>query len=210
MYDSNALLTLAPWLHHRVSASRFVPDLPMDRAVIERLVLQATRAPSAFNLQNWHFVAVRDAAAKARLRAVAYGQQKITDASVVFVICGVTGEHEQVAQRLAPSVADGSLPADVAATWAGWASKAHAHDPVLQRDEAVRSASLAAMTLMLAAQAEGHASCAMSGFDPTGVAREFGLQAAQLPVMLVAVGQAASLDERQKARRPVADVLRIV
>ncbi|AHY09918.1 nitroreductase family protein [Serratia plymuthica] len=40
------------------------------------------------------------------------------------------------------------------------------NDLILQRDEVVRSASLAAMTLMLAAQGMGLGSCPMVGFNP--------------------------------------------
>ena len=79
-------------------------------------------------------------------------------------------------------------------------------DAQLQRDEAVRSASLAAMTLMLAAEGMGLASAPMGGFDAAGVASAFGLQADELPVMLVAVGRAAEV-AAPKPRRPVAEVL---
>ena len=46
----------------------------------------------------------------------------------------------------------------------------------------------------------------MGGFDAAGVASAFGLQADELPVMLVAVGRAAEV-AAPKPRRPVAEVL---
>jgi len=84
----------------------------------------------------------------------------------------------------------------------------YAGNTQLQRDEAVRSASLAAMTLMIAAQAKGLASGPMIGFDPEGVRKEFNLAADEVPVMLLPVGRAAPGNWARKPRFPVGDVLR--
>lgn len=71
------------------------------------------------------------------------------------------------------------------------AQSSYGGDAQLQRDEAGRSASLAAMTLMLAAQGMGLVSGAMGGFDTPGVVQAFGLAPHELPVMLVSVGYPA-------------------
>lgn len=91
--------------------------------------------------------------------------------------------------------------------WVAQAASAHAEDMVLQRDEAVRSASLAAMTLMLAAQGIGLGSCAMVGFDAMRLSQEFGLASTDLPVILVTVGYAAEGNWPQKPRKPVPEVV---
>ncbi|HWV08610.1 MAG TPA: nitroreductase family protein, partial [Pseudomonas sp.] len=54
----------------------------IDEQQIHELVRLATLAPTAFNLQNWRFIAVRTPEAKARLRAVAWDQAKVTEAAV--------------------------------------------------------------------------------------------------------------------------------
>jgi nitroreductase len=54
-------------------ASKSIPD---DE--IRELVRLATFSPTAFHLQNWRFIAVRSPEAKARLRAVAADQPKVT------------------------------------------------------------------------------------------------------------------------------------
>lgn len=81
-------------------------------------------------------------------------------------------------------------------------------DERAQRDEALRSASLAGMTMILAAEGMGLSSCAMTGFDAEAVHAAFGLGADEVPVMLVAVGHAAQGNWPQKPRRPLDDVLR--
>ena len=85
----------------------------------------------------------------------------------------------------------------------------HRDNPQLRRDEAFRSASLAAMLLMLAAQDRGLASGALSGFDADGVAEEFNLGDQLVPVMLITIGHPAATPRPGKLRRPVHKILEI-
>src|SRR5580698_10591890 len=64
-------------------ASKSIPD---DK--IRELVRLATFSPTSFHLQNWRFIAVRSPEAKARLRAVAADQPKVTEAAVTFIMVG--------------------------------------------------------------------------------------------------------------------------
>lgn len=192
----------------RVSANHFDPAAPISDAQVAELVRLATLAPSAFNVQNWQFVAVRSQEAREKLRELSFGQQKVVDAPVTFIISGTLRAHDQVAASLQPAVAQGILLQPVVDSWARMAQDAMAGDERAQRDEALRSASLAAMTLILAAEGMGLSSCAMTGFDAPAVHAAFGLHAAEVPVMLVAVGYAAQGNWPQKPRRPLGDVLR--
>lgn len=194
----------------RISVNSFQPGRPLDDATIASLVDLATKAPSAYNLQNWRFVVARSPEAKARLQAAAYGQQKIADASAAFLVCGTLEAHTQLASALASSVQAGFMPQAMAEAWQSQAHRSHAGNGTLQRDEAVRSASLAGMTLMLAAESMGLGSCAMSGFDAAQVAQALGLASTELPVLIVVVGHPEPGNWPQKPRKPVADVLTIV
>jgi nitroreductase len=202
--------TIASLIESRASVNNFDAGRALTDGQITELVRLATLAPSAYNFQNWKFIAVRAQAAKERLKEVAYNQQKVADAAVTFIICGTLGAHEGLPRALQPSVDAGILAQSVADSWVAMASGAHPGNPQLQRDEAIRSASLAAMTLMLAAEGMGLASCPMSGFDADGVARAFKLGANEVPVMLVTVGHAAQDNWPPKRRRPVREVLELV
>lgn len=194
----------------RTSVNHFQPDRPLEDGVIESLIRQATKAPSAYNLQNWRFIAVRSPAAKSRLKSAAYGQQKIVDASVAFIICGTLQAYSQLASALQPSVDRKIMESHIVDGWVAQATATHTSNPILQRDEVVRSAALAAMTLMLAAQGMGLGSCAMSGFDAQQVSRAFDLDATELPVMIVTVGYAADDNWPQKPRKALTEVFSIV
>jgi nitroreductase len=94
--------------------------------------------------------------------------------------------------------------------WVGAAEGMYKENPQLQRDEAIRSGSLAAMTLMLAAKGQGLVSTPMIGFDQSAVAKEFGLSDLEIPVMLVTVGYPGATNWPQKPRKAVNDVLQFV
>lgn len=194
-------------IESRVSVNYYDPERTLSDAVVKELVRLATLAPSAYNLQNWKLVAVRTPQARLRLKELAFGQQKVADAPLTFIICGTLQAHRGLADALRPSVDAGVLQQPLVDTWVRSATESHEGNAQLQRDEAMRSASLAAMTLMLAAEAMGLATCPMGGFDGAGVAREFGLDELDVPVMLVTVGYAAGENWASKPRKPLEQVL---
>ncbi|RKP50494.1 nitroreductase family protein [Trinickia fusca] len=195
-------------IEKRISANHFDTSRPISDEQIHELARLASLAPSAYNFQNRTLIAVRDREAKERLKAAAYGQQKVVDAAVTFIVVGTLNAHRQLPTMLKPSVDQGILTQDIFDTWVGMASGSHEGNAQLQRDEAFRSASLAGMTLMLAAEAMGLATGPMSGFDPQAVSEAFGLTANEVPVMLIAAGYAAQGNWPQKPRKPLAEFLR--
>lgn len=171
---------------------------------IKELVEYAAESPSSFNIQHWRFIAVTEKEAKERLKAVAYNQPKVADAAVTFIVLGDLRGHEKLEQIYSPLV-DSMGQEKVNAT-IGMAKGMYANEQNA-RDEAIRSASLAAMTLMLAAEAKGLVSGPMIGFDPEGVKREFGISDRYVPVMLIAVGYEALGNFPRKPRLKVDEVL---
>lgn len=195
-------------IEQRVSANLFDASHALTNAEIRELTRLATRAPTAYNLQNWRFIAVQAPETKARLRSLAHGQAKVADAAVTFIVCGGLPDHAFIPERLDPFVEAGFMSADMALGWQKGA-RAHYADPQTARDEAVRSATFGAATLIFAAEALGLVSGPMVGFDVEGVTRDFALMPNEVPVLLVAVGRAAPGNWPQKPRRPLAEVLEI-
>ncbi len=195
-------------IQRRVSANHFDASHTLADAEIEALVHLATRAPTAYNLQNWRFIAVRAPNAKARLRELAYGQAKVSDAAVTFIVCGQLPDHTTLFERLRPFVETGFMPQAMAAGWQDDVRAKYAN-PKTARDEAIRSATLGAATLIYAAEAMQFVSGPMVGFDADAVACEFGLTQGEVPVMLLPVGRAAPGNWPQKPRRPLPEVLQI-
>jgi len=194
----------------RTSINRFDASHTIDDATLCELVRYASEAPSAYNFQNWRFIAVRTPAQKARLCEMAYGQKKVQESSVTFIVCGRLRPHLGLHDALQPFMAAGHIDAKALGATVDSATRGYADDPQMQRDEAIRSASLAAMTLMLAAQALDLVSGPMIGFDAGQVHAGFGLDADEIPALLVTVGRPAPGNWPRKPRRPASDVLAIV
>jgi nitroreductase len=169
------------------------------RAIFENVVL----TPSSFNLQHWRFVVVRDPQAKAKLRKAAFNQEQVEAASAVIVVVGKLNAYEDAPAIYADTpkkMRDMILP---------MIRGAYAKNPHAQREEAVRSASLAAMTLMYAAYDMGYATGPMIGFDPEAVSELVGLDEHHFPVMLVVIGKQLGEPHPRAQRFPVSEVVRL-
>jgi nitroreductase len=202
--------TITEIIKSRISANNYDSERTLSDQEISNLTDLATHAPSAFNLQNWRFIAVRSSEAKARLLPLAYSQQKVMDAAVTFIVCGTLNPHESLPSSLKPTLDKGIIDQAIYDMWVGAANGMYKNNPQLQRDEAIRSGSLAAMTLMLAAKGQGLASTPMIGFDAAAVSEAFNLAASEVPVMLVTVGYPGTANWPQKPRKAVHDVLELV
>ncbi|MQQ33216.1 nitroreductase family protein [Pseudomonas sp. SZ57] len=201
---------IADLIKSRISANNYDTERKLSDQAITDLIDLATHAPSAFNLQNWRFVAIRSEEAKARLLPLAYGQKKVVDSAVTFIVCGTLNPHQTIAASLKPSMDAGVIDKAIYDMWVGAVQGMYAENPQLQRDEAIRSGSLAAMTLMLAAKGQGLDSTPMIGFDPAAVAEAFNLSATEIPVMLVTVGYPGESNWPQKPRKAVREVLEFI
>lgn len=63
-------------------------DIPIHSADLEKIIRAGLAAPSSYNLQPWRFVVVREREQKKKLRAAAFHQAKVEEASTVIVACG--------------------------------------------------------------------------------------------------------------------------
>src|SRR5690606_13802818 len=183
--------TIRTLIESRVSLNYYDPDRPVSEAQIKELVRLATLAPSAYNLQNWKFIVVQSSEAKQRLKTVAYGQQKIEAAPVTFIVCGLLEAHRQLPLALRPAVDAGIIAPSVSDAWVAAAARSDDGNAVPQMDEASRSASLAAITLMLAAEGMRLGSATMGGCDRVALSRASPPSHAEVPVMLTTIGSPA-------------------
>lgn len=187
----------------RRSIKSYDPEREISDAELEDLFEHAILSPSSFNLQHWAFVAVRDPELKKKLRAASWDQEQVETCSVAVLVCGNVEAHRdapEIYQDAPPEVRDRILPM-IEGFYEG--------NDQLKRDEAVRSASLAAMTLMYAAKDRGFDTGPMIGFDPDTVSDLLHLGPNYVPVMLVALGHAQGSPRPRDYRRPVEEVVKM-
>lgn len=161
------------------------PEHRMNEAEIEKLMSLAMLSPTAFNIQHWRFVLVRDVGLRSDIRRVAWDQAQVTDASLLVVLCADTRSWEKDTARYwhnaAQPVQDFMVPA---------INQYYARRVQVQRDEAMRSCGIAAMTLMLAARGMGYDSCPMDGFDFDAVGKLINLPHDHVITMMTVIGKA--------------------
>lgn len=178
----------------RRSVKKYDPSHSIGDEELKTLFEKVSLSPSSFNLQHWRFVVVRDKELKSRLRKAAYDQEQVETASAVVVVAAKLNAHEDAEQIYADA------PDSVKQSMIPMIKGFYANKPQLQRDEAIRSASLAAMTLMYAAFDMGYATGPMIGFDPDAVAKLVALDNGHIPVMLIVLGKQVG-DMRPRAMR---------
>jgi nitroreductase len=195
-------------LNERTSAEHFDSTTPISVQEIKELISEACQAPSAFNIQHWRFIAVTDERIRQRLKetTIAPNQERVTNAPLIFLILGDLNGHRRLEGILDESVQAGLLPREVADLWLTMANVMYRADPRLARDEAIRSGSLAAMTLMLAAGNRGYVSCPI-GFNSVQVMEILSISDHYVPVMMLTVGRPASGNTTRRPRLPVDQVL---
>ena len=171
-------------IEKRRAVKQFDPEVRLteeEESLLSKLVLLS---PTAFNIQNWRFVVVRDPALRQQVRAAAWDQAQVTEASLLVVLCADLKSWEKRPERYWANVDQGTRDVMVPMIDAYYRDK----DQV-QRDEAMRSCGLAGQTLMLAAKAMGYDSCPMDGFDFDAVGKLINLPADHVISFMVAIGK---------------------
>ncbi|WP_133796688.1 nitroreductase family protein [Prosthecobacter fusiformis] len=168
----------------RRAIKHYDPTHLISEEETRQLLQAAMQAPTAFNIQHWRFVTVTDPELRKQIRAVAWDQAQVTDASLLVILCADLSAWKKDAARYwkdAPQpVQDILLPA---------IDGYYKDRPQVQRDECMRSTGLAGMTLMLAAKAMGYDSCPMDGFDFDAVAQLIKLPEDHIISFMVAIGK---------------------
>ncbi|MFP4638968.1 MAG: nitroreductase family protein [Guyparkeria sp.] len=173
-------------IESRRSVKAFDPDHRLSEAEQNRLIELAMKSPTAFNLQHWRFVVVRDPERRQQIRELAWDQAQVTDASMLVILCGRRDVWRHDAERVWRDA-----PPDVREMMAGAIDAYYRDRPEVERDEVMRSCGIAGQTLMLAAREMGLDSCPMDGFDFEAVGRLINLPEDHLISFMVAIGRKA-------------------
>lgn len=168
----------------RRSIKQFDPEHEMTEGEIKKLMSLTLLSPTAFNIQHWRFVLVRDPSLRAAIRAASWMQPQITDASLLILVCADTRAWDKQPERYWRH-----LPADVREGILEAMNGYYDGREQVQRDEAIRSCGIAAQTLMLAAKSMGYDSCPMDLADLDQVAQLINLPDDHLIALFVAIGK---------------------
>ena len=168
----------------RRSVKHFDPDHVMTESEINELMQYAILSPTAFNIQHWRFVRVQDNDKRQQIQDASWGQVQVTESSLLLVLCADLNAWEKQPERYwreAPEEVQGYLLPAI--------ENYYTNHHQAQRDECIRSTSIAAMNIMLMAKGMGYDSCPMDGFDFDKVAKIINLPHDHIITMMITIGK---------------------
>ena len=198
------VLTVREAAEQRRSIRDFAPG-PIPREELEEILDVVRRAPSAFNLQPWRFVAVESPEVKERLAAAASNQRQVRSAPVVLVL--YTDMEDALAtldEVLHPGMDATRRAGSRQSILRVFGSKT----PAEREAWAAEQAHIALGYLLLAAEAAGYRTSPMAGFNAQAVKELLGLPSGARVPALVAIGKGTEAGFPHH-RHPVDRILRV-
>lgn len=165
------------------------------------LIKEALRlAPSSFGLQPYKFIHVTDPAIRAQLRAAAWNQQQITDASDLFVLAALrTIDEAYIDKYFALTAQTHNVPVESLKDYREMIVGSVMGKPEADRLEWMKHQTYIPLGMALAVAAENEIDTTpMEGFDPAAFDTILGLGALNLTACLVlAAGFRSTEDAHQ-------------
>ena len=189
-------------IQQRRAIKHFDPHHKMTEAEIEQILSLAVLSPTAYNIQNWRFVLAKDPELRKQLRAAAFDQAQVTDASLLVILTADskawTKDPVRYWHKVPQEVQDYLMP---------MIHQYYDGREWVQRDETMRSCGIAAQTLMLAAKAMDYDSCPMDGFDYDAVGKIINLPEDHVVAMFVAIGKGTQDAWPRPGQLPLSEVV---
>jgi nitroreductase len=201
MHEENTM-NVSEAIMTRRAVKGFDPEHRMPEETFLKLMEYALQTPTAFNIQNWRFVRITDRKQRQAIRASAWDQAQVTDASELLVLCfdnrAWNREPERYWRNAPQEVQDFLLPA---------LADYYRDKPGIERDEGMRSCGLAGMTIMLMARELGYDTCPIDGFDYAAVGRIINLPEDYAISFMIAVGKRIQQPWPKPGQLPLKEVL---
>ncbi|WP_303968351.1 nitroreductase family protein [Sporosarcina ureae] len=180
-------------MHARKSVRKFDADYTIDKEDITSMLDEATSAPSSSNLQPWRFLVIQDQELKKKINRFSFNQEQIETASAIIAVIGDTEMYHNIDEIYLSNLAAGNIDEEHVQIQINNAKAAYPNAPLeARRNIATFDAGLVSMQLMLIAKARGYDTVPMGGFDKQQFAESFELESRYEPLVLIALGKAAS------------------
>lgn len=194
----------------RRSVKVYDPQVKISREEMREILAEATRAPSAINMQPWRFLVIDSDEGKQKLAPLAsFNQTQVLTSSAVIAVFYDAHNVEYMDEIFNKAVELGYMPQDIKDMQLPQARSYYASlTPVALRDINMLDSGLVSMQLMLVARAHGYDTNPMAGYDKERIAEVFGLDKDRFqPVMLISIGK-ASKEGYPSYRLPVDTITR--
>ncbi|WP_068986732.1 nitroreductase family protein [Lysinibacillus xylanilyticus] len=176
----------------RKSVRKYNANTTISRETIMQLLQDATSAPSSSNLQPWRFIVIDDKEIQKNINIFSFNQEQIETASAIIAVIGDAEMYLNAEEIYAKNVELGYMPEEIANKLAQDSLAMYRAVPKEALLNIVHfDTGLISMQIMLLAKEMGYDTVAMGGFDKSKFAEYMELPPNEVPVLLLAIGEAA-------------------
>lgn len=202
-------------LNWRYAVKVFDPSKKVSEVDLKSILESARLAPSSLGLEAWKFLVIENSELRMKIRAAAWDQTKVTDASHLIVLARRTDVREKIVdETLARASKIQGVSLEVLSGYKNMISGGITGKSDVELDTWIRSQTYIALGMMMetAALLDVDA-CPMEGFDAKQVDEILGLKEKNLAsTSILAIGY-RGVDEaasRPKVRRAFEEVIEII
>ncbi|WP_285398964.1 nitroreductase family protein [Lysinibacillus sp. fls2-241-R2A-57] len=179
-------------MHERKSVRKYNANTTISRETIMQLLQDATSSPSSSNLQPWRFIVIDDKEIQKNINIFSFNQEQIETASAIIAVIGDTEMYLNAEEIYAKNVELGYMPEEIARKLAQDSLAMYSAIPKEALLNIVHfDAGLISMQIMLLAKEMGYDTVAMGGFDKSKFVEYMELPPNEVPILLLAIGEAA-------------------
>ncbi|MEQ6357176.1 nitroreductase family protein [Lysinibacillus sp. M3] len=179
-------------MHERKSVRKYNANTTISRETIMQLLEDATSSPSSSNMQPWRFIVIDDKEIQQNINIFSFNQEQIETASAIIAVIGDTEMYLNAEEIYAKNVELGYMPEEIASKLGKDSLAMYSSIPKEALLNIVHfDAGLISMQIMLLAKEMGYDTVPMGGFDKSKFAEYMELPSNEVPILLLAIGEAA-------------------
>ena len=164
-------------IKQRRSVRNFIKNKPIDEKTLNLILEAGIHAPSAGNVQPWHFFVVMKLDAMEKLMKAAYGQSFIAESSCIIVACIDTVQASNRYGERGKNL------------------------------YAIQDTSAAIQNMLLVAHNFNLGACWVGAFETIDVSKVLNLQPSLIPIALVCIGYPSKITSFVTTRKPLSSVV---
>lgn len=181
--------TLLDAIQQRYACRQFVAGQTVSASELSMLREAGRLAPSAFGLEPWRFITVKDAAERAAIARACYDQPAAATAAAFIVIVALVDALDPDSDYVRARFEAETRGQDTASIYESYRAFHHAEDVSAW---ARGQCNFAAAHILLQAAHLGLGSCPIGGFDETALRAALNIASGESPALVIGLGRCAN------------------
>ena len=183
----------------RHSAIKLEPGVEISTEELNKIFELTRLSPTAYNLQHAEFLVIREITErKEKVKSLSYNQYKIGVSSAVVFVLGDKKAYQNVEKiyggmKMLKMIDELEFDSIVSSV-----HQMHEGNERFQEEEAIRNASITAMTFMYAAKHYEWDTCPMHSHNHEELRKEFNIPENLEPIMMITLGKSVQRYEKDE------------